>query len=166
MNTTVAKADFQRAMASFAAGITAITTQRDGCPVGIIATSVCSLSADPPSIIVCVNKDSSVHDAILQEGRFAVNLLSVAHCDVVQRFQSHKGDARFEPDIWASLETGAPILVNAAVALDCELLDRHDGYSHSIIVGGIKATRLADAPHADCLLWHDRAYACSVPLRQ
>jgi len=164
MPITVEVVDFQQAMSSFPGGITAVTTQRNHLPVGIIATSVCSLSADPPSIIVCINKNASLHDAILAEKCFAVNLLSTTHQAVVQRFQSHKGHDRFESHLWTTLNTGAPILVNAATALDCELLDTHDGYSHTIIVGAVKATTTTTAANQDCLLWHGRGYARSTPL--
>lgn len=160
----VAASDFQQAMAAFPGGITALTTLHDGQPIGIIATAVCSLSTEPPSILVCVNKNASVHDAILKSRRFAVNLLSTAHREVVQRFTSRHGAERFAPDQWETLETGAPILVEAALVLDCELLDTHDGYSHTIVVGAVKATQLARAPDTGCLLWHARGYARSEPM--
>ena len=164
MTSTVQIPDFQQAMASFPGGITAVTTRSVDGPIGIIATAVCSLSAEPPSILVCVHKSASVHDAILDTGRFAVNLLSTEHRALVARFQQQRGAARFEPARWTALQTGAPILTDAAVALDCTLLDTHDGYSHTIIVGAVAATRLGNAPDAGCLLWHDRTYARSSPL--
>jgi len=164
MTSTVQITDFQQAMASFPGGITAVTTRSGDGPIGIIATAVCSLSAEPPSILVCVHKSASVHDAILETGRFAVNLLSTEHRALVARFQQQRGAARFEPAQWTALQTGAPILADAAVALDCTLLDTHDGYSHTIIVGAVAATRLGNTPHAGCLLWHDRTYARSSPL--
>ncbi len=151
-------------MASFPGGITAVTTRSADGPIGIIATAVCSLSAEPPSILVCVHKRASVHDSILEAGRFAVNLLSTGHRELVVRFQQERGAARFEADLWTQLETGAPILASAAVALDCTLLDTHDGYSHTIIVGAVAATRVGTTPDASCLLWHDRTYAQSTPL--
>ncbi|ALS61793.1 flavin reductase family protein [Pandoraea norimbergensis] len=164
MTSTVQIPDFQQAMASFPGGITAVTTRSADGPIGIIATAVCSLSAEPPSILVCVHKRASVHDVILEAGRFAVNLLSTGHRELVARFQQERGAARFEADLWTQLETGAPILANAAVALDCTLLNTHDGYSHTIIVGAVAATRVGTTPDASCLLWHDRTYAQSKPL--
>lgn len=164
MTSTIALPDFQQAMASFPGGITAVTTRFTDGPIGIIATAVCSLSAEPPSILVCVHKSASVHDAILEAGHFAVNLLSTRHRALVARFKQQRGAARFEPGLWTQLETGAPILADAAVALDCTLLNTYDGYSHTIIVGAVAATRKGGASDAGCLLWHDRSYACSSPL--
>ncbi|MDR5836248.1 flavin reductase family protein [Caballeronia sp. LZ034LL] len=155
---------FQDAMALFAAGVTAVTTLRDGKPAGLIATSVCSLSSDPPSLVVCVNKNASAHDAIVKHGTFAVNLLSVEQSDIVDRFRAAKGDARFEPGQWTTLETGAPVLADAAVVLDCRLDKCHDGYTHSIFVGVIERISSRRDVDSACLLWHGRSFARSTPL--
>ncbi|MFT4067386.1 flavin reductase family protein [Paraburkholderia sp.] len=155
---------FQDAMSLFAAGVTAITTMRDGRPIGLIATSVCSLSSDPPSIVVCVNKSASAHDAIVAHGKFAVNLLSVDQSDVVDRFREAKGQARFEAGQWTTLETGAPVLADAAVVLDCTLEKCHDGFTHSIFVGVIERISCSRSVDTSCLLWHARGYARSMPL--
>jgi len=164
MISTVQVPDFQQAMASFPGGVTAVTTNSVDGPIGIIATAVCSVSAEPPSILVCVHKSASVHDAILDAGYFAVNLLSTRHRELVARFQRQRGAERFEPHLWAPLKTGAPTLAGAALTLDCTLLDTHDGYSHTIIVGAVSATRIHHTADAGCLLWHDRTFALSSPL--
>jgi flavin reductase len=155
---------FQNAMSLFAAGVTAITTMHDGQPAGLIATSVCSLSCAPPSIVVCVNKSASAHDAIVTHGKFAVNLLSVDQFDVVDRFREAKGHDRFEAGQWTTLETGAPVLADAAVVLDCTLGKHHDGFTHSIFVGVIEQISCRREVDSSCLLWHARGYARSVPL--
>ncbi|MBB5411148.1 MULTISPECIES: flavin reductase family protein [unclassified Paraburkholderia] len=165
MQTIDSKANFQQAMSLFAAGVTVITAMHHAKPVGLIATSVCSLSDDPPSVIVCVNKCASSHDAILGAGSFAVNLLSTAHCGLVDTFRKRKGQDRFAANKWSSLETGAPILPDATVALDCEISDRHDGFTHSIIVGVIREIAFNETVDAGCLLWHERGFARSAPLR-
>jgi flavin reductase len=155
---------FQNAMSLFAAGVTAITTMRDGKPAGLIATSVCSLSADPPSVRVCVNKSAFAHDAIVTHGKFAVNLLSTDQCDVVERFREAKGHERFEAGQWTTLQTGAPVLADAAVVLDCTLGKCHDGFTHSIFVGVIEQISCQKDFDSSCLLWHARGFARSVPL--
>ncbi|CAB3669761.1 flavin reductase family protein [Paraburkholderia rhynchosiae] len=164
MQTIDSRANFQQAMSLFAAGVTVITAMHDAKPVGLIATSVCSLSDEPPSVIVCVNKSASSHDAILRAGSFAVNLLSTAHCGVVDTFRKTKGQARFTSNQWASLVTGAPVLADATVALDCEISDQHDGFTHSIIVGVIREIAFNETADAGCLLWHERGFARSAPL--
>jgi len=149
-------------MASFASGVTAITTREADQSMGLIATSVCSLSAAPPSLIICVNKSASAHDVILRQKYFAVNLLADNQKSVAQRFASHKGAERFEPALWTALSTGAPILKDALVAFDCTVLAVHDGFSHSIIVGEIIEAQLGATETGSCLLWHQRDFARSA----
>ncbi|MDR5836361.1 flavin reductase family protein [Caballeronia sp. LZ034LL] len=157
--------EFQKAMSLFAAGVTVITTMSDGKPAGLVATSVCSLSSTPPSIVVCVNKSAATHDVLIQEGKFAVNLLSVEHRGVVDRFRDVRGEARFDTHPWRVSKTGSPMLDDAVVVLDCEIAGRHDGFSHSIFIGVIRDIAFArqdDAPA--CLMWHGRTFARCSPL--
>lgn len=153
-------AEFQAAMAAFAAGITVVTTHDAGVPAGLIATSVCSLSMQPPSLLVCINKQAAAHDTVRRAGIFAVNLLSATQRDVARRFMTHQGPSRFAPDAWTSLATGAPVLRGATAVFDCELVGEHDGYSHTIFIGAIRQTHLDDIDAPGCLLWHQRDFAC------
>ncbi|SOE69794.1 flavin reductase [Burkholderia sp. OK233] len=131
-------------------------------PLGFIATSVCSLSVDPATLLVCVNKSASSHDVILRTKRFSVNLLSASQKEIANRFTSFRGAERFEPGLWEEGETGCPRLINAAVAFDCDVVAVHDGFSHSIIVG-LVADASVNLPSAEsCLLWHNRTFAHSV----
>ena len=104
---------FKEAMGRFAGAITAITTFADDQPAGMIATAVCSLSAEPPSVIVCVNKSASAHDLILNNGYFGVSLLSPGHAHVVNQFNTAKGADRFALDDWELDNGKAPVLLLA-----------------------------------------------------
>ena len=160
--------DFLKAMAQFAAGVTAVATldhdphTGQERPIGLIATAVSSLSADPATLLVCINKTASAHRAMLDARRFSVNLLASDQQAVAERFAQHKGSARFVSDEWTSLITGVPVLRGAAASFDCELLEAHDGYSHTIIIVAVKAvaTSSSDDPH--CLLWYQRRFAKSA----
>lgn len=157
---------FRHAMTCFASGITAITTQEDGIPYGLIATSVCSLSADPATILVCVNKSASSHDIILRTKIFAVNLLSTEQTSVAQRFTSLKGPERFDDSNWGVGETGAPALIDAVVTFDCNLIAVHDGYTHSILIGQIVKATVNEEVNTGCLLWHKHGFAHSATKSQ
>jgi flavin reductase len=150
---------FADAMARFPGAVTIITTQEDDVPFGMVATAVCSLSADPPSLIVCLNKGTSAHDPILRQKLFAVNLVSGGHVPVVRHFMSSKGRERFSLGNWKTLATGAPILSDATVAFDCELSEVHDGFTHSILIGTVRDCRVSTEAADICLLWHDREFA-------
>ncbi|ALS61712.1 flavin reductase family protein [Pandoraea norimbergensis] len=162
MTAQVSADVFRHAMTCFASGITAITTQEAGVPFGLIATSVCSLSADPATILVCVNKTASAHDVILRTQRFAVNLLSAQHLSVAKRFTSLRGAERFDAEHWQGGKLNIPTLVDAVVVFECRLAKVHDGFTHSIIVGQITEASVNDEGASDCLLWHHRDFARST----
>jgi len=154
------KADlFRHAMSRFTSAINIITTRDGADPAGLIATSVCSLSAEPPSILVCINKSASAHDMIINSKVFAVNLLAANQKAVAQCFYSAKGAQRFATIKWQFGINGAPILHDSLVALECKVTEAIDGYSHSIFIGEITESILHDDPLASCLLWHQREFA-------
>ncbi|ODP35552.1 flavin oxidoreductase [Pandoraea sp. ISTKB] len=161
MNEQISTDVFRHAMTCFASGITAVTTYEQGTPSGLIATSVCSLSADPATILVCVNKSASAHDVLLRTRRFAVNLLSAEQLPVARRFTSLRGPERFDPAHWRTGDLDVPTLLDAVVVFECQLAKVHDGFTHSIIVGQIVKATVNDAREADCLLWHHRDFAHS-----
>ncbi|HML42679.1 MAG TPA: flavin reductase family protein [Hyphomicrobium zavarzinii] len=150
---------FREAMSRFAGAVTAITTKGHHGPAGLIATSVCSLSADPPTLLICINRSASAHDAIVQQGLFGVSLPSREQAHVAHRFTSCKGADRFMADDWTTLVTGAPILRGASVAFDCRLVARYDAYTHTILVGLIQDVVIEADQSKDCLIWYRRTFA-------
>ncbi|WP_449432111.1 flavin reductase family protein [Pseudomonas putida] len=147
---------FKEAMGRFAGAVTAITTFANEQPAGLIATAVCSLSAEPPSVIVCINKTASAHDLILNNGYFGVSLLAPAHAHVVSRFNTRKGAERFDVEDWALGNGKAPVLHNAPVGMVCRIGNCFDGFSHTIFVGLIESISLCDPNLNECLLWKGR----------
>lgn len=149
---------FKEAMQRMAAPVTAITTLHNGQPAGLMATAVCSLSADPPSLIICVNRTASAHDAILEAGILGVSLFPDAGIEEASHFAATKGEDRFSRGNWITRVTGAPIAADAPVAFDCRIASRHSGYSHTIIVAEILDIHLSDAQDPTCLIWHKRSF--------
>jgi len=139
-------AAFKKGMRHLAASVTLITTRHDGNRGGLTATAVCSVSADPPQILVCVNKSASAHDPIGEAGIFCVNILSPGHRKIAERFAGMdgvEGDERFH-DIgeWSVLATGAPVLHGCPVSFDCKLVSRLSAGTHTIYIGEIVDLRL------------------------
>jgi flavin reductase (DIM6/NTAB) family NADH-FMN oxidoreductase RutF len=160
----VGAAEFRAAMRHMGASVTVVTAGQGAKRRGMTATAVCSLSAEPPALIACVNKQSACHDAVLRSGAFAVNLLASAagHEHLAERFAGQHGvhgPARFRDDEWMELATGAPVLRAAAVAFDCMLHDALDGGTHSILIGHVVATR--SDPDRVTLLYRAGAYSTS-----
>ncbi|KKB61179.1 flavin oxidoreductase [Robbsia andropogonis] len=158
----ISAAVFRDAMARFTTSISAVTTTDGTSPAGVLATSVCSLSAAPPTILACINKEASVHDTIVRCGVFAVNLLSDRQRHIAERFISESGSARFDPSTWRAGPGGVPMLAESVASLACRLLALHEGYSHSILVGEIVDTILDDALDGSPLLWHRRGFSSAL----
>ncbi len=156
---------FRRALRRHAAGVVLVTT-RDaaGVPRGIVATAFSSVTADPPTVLVCINRASSIHDPLAQSGVFCVNLLDRDGAATAAAFSD--SDARaadLARAAWAPLSTGAPALSGAAAALDCRVVHLIEEGTHSIVIGRVAALRLADTP-ADPLLYWDGDYGQAVRL--
>src|SRR5271154_5857085 len=134
-------AAFKKGMRHLAASVTLITTREGKARGGLTATAVCSVSAEPPQILVCVNKTASAHDPIGEAGFFCVNILSPAHRKIAERFAGMdgvEGDQRFhDMGEWATLSTGAPVLKGCPVSFDCRLVARVAAGTHTIYIGEI-----------------------------
>lgn len=138
---------FRQAMRQLAGGTSVITVGEGDHRTGLTATSVTSLSAEPPTLIVCVNLSASSWPLLEREGRFGVNVLTDRHQAVAERFAGRggeKGLRRYEGATWETLVTGAPILSGAAASLDCEVDEIIVRHSHAIVIGGVVAARIAD----------------------
>ena len=153
-------AAFKKGMRHLAASVTLITTRLGDLRGGLTATAVCSVSAEPPQILVCVNKTASAHDHIGEAGFFCINILSPAHRKIAERFAGMdgvEGDDRFcDMGDWSSLTTGAPVLKGCPVSFDCKLVTRLSAGTHTIYIGEIVDLTL-DA-EATPLLYADGAF--------
>lgn len=161
--STVDRAIFLEAMSVLPGPVAIITTGLAGQRGGLTASSVCSLSTDPPSVIACVNKSASAHDLILKAGCFGVNILRPDQQGAANLF-TRKNVDRFANHDWIEMSTGAPLLADALVALDCRLDRVFDGFSHSILVGVVEQLSYSPKPDEDCLVWHRRRYRRSADI--
>ena len=149
---------FRAVLGQWPSGVTVVTTRLDDVPFGMTASSFTSVSLDPPLVLVCLAKTARTHDAVLQAGRFAVNILGVDQADVGQRFAGPTDDhaARFDGLDVRSVMTGAPVLADALGWLDCTIAASHDGGDHTVVVGAVAeaGTSTARGP----LLYHSRSW--------
>ena len=143
-------ATFKSAMRKLASGVSIIATIADGRPHGFAATAVTSVAADPPTILICVNRNVSCHDVILQAGIFCINLLAEGDAEIAQRFsRAEDRHKRFETCDWQPLTTGAPCLKAAIAAFDCVVASTLLIHTHTIFVAHVvdlAVPNAADAP--------------------
>ncbi len=145
MNPSIDPSTFRQAMRRLAGGVGVVTVGSGADRTGFTATSVTSLSAEPPTVLVCINRNASSWSALSDYRSFGINLLNADQQPLADRFSGRtgeKGSARFFGARWKTLVTGAPLLEGALAAIDCtveEVIERH---SHAIVIGRIEAVEL------------------------
>jgi flavin reductase (DIM6/NTAB) family NADH-FMN oxidoreductase RutF len=127
------------------------------------ATAVVSVCAEPPALLVAVNRSASIHAILSASDEFCVNLLSHRHAELVAAFSGKlKGAARFAEGDWRYTETGVPVLADALASIVCRTISRVDIGTHTLFIGEAAAI----ANHADIapLAWMDGGFARCEPL--
>ena len=151
-------ATFRACMRRVPGAVTVVTTVHEGTRGGLTATAVCSVSATPPQILVCVNRSSSAESVIAAAGRFGVSYLAEDQQGVANAFASSLDD-RFAHAEWVELSSGVPILQDAAAAFDCVVVQMIEAGTHTIFIGAIVAAVARDVPN---LLYRDGSYAVAT----
>lgn len=155
---TVDAEDFRDAMRLTASGVTVVTTDGAAGRVGVTVSTLCSLSLEPPSVLLCIHKDSRAVPPIIENEAFAANVLAVGQQRVADGFAGiipELREDRFASGTWRTLETGAPALEGALCTFDCRVASVFDFGSHRIIAGEVVAVEIgAEEP----LVYSSRGY--------
>jgi flavin reductase (DIM6/NTAB) family NADH-FMN oxidoreductase RutF len=157
---------FKAGMRHLAAHVCLITTVGpDGARRGLTATAVCSVSADPPTLLCCVNRQIAPFAAIRESGIFAVNVLGVQDLELAERFAGEiQGEARFDIGNWIAVATGAPALESALTTFDCRMTRLEEVATHGILFGEIQAIR-SRGSNAEPLLYSHGTFGAFAPLQ-
>ena len=154
--TAVDLTAFQDGFRHLASGVCVVTTRHRGVDSGFAATSVTSLSADPPSLLVCIHRKSRVHDEVIEAGKFCVNVLGEEHQDIAACFGNPKLRARrFVLGDW--IDRGLPVLADAMASFQCFVASTFVFGSHTIVVGQINRV-MSDVNDVDPLLYFRGSY--------
>lgn len=150
----------RRAFRRHAAGVTIVTMAGPAGPVGFTATSVASLSADPPLLSLSLSVYSSCAPALLTATGLVVHLLSAGQQDLAARFATSGIDRFAEPTRWRPFPTGEPLLVDAAVWLRTRIVSRLDAGDHHLVIAEVVETEINNGPGAPAgpLIYHDGGY--------
>jgi len=151
--------DFKQGMRRLGASVCIITTRKpDGSRNGLTATAVCSLSADPPMLLACLNRASNSFAAVAESGVFAVNVLSLQDAGVADQFAGVRLAAeKFQAGDWTQAATGAPILATGLAAFDCVVERVVEAGTHGILLGAVRNVVLGEPGKAP-LLYAEGAY--------
>jgi flavin reductase ActVB len=149
---------FKAAMASFASGVTVVTTVDDeGRLFGMTATAFCSVSKSPPLCLVCVATAADPYPALKETGRFAVSVLSRDQGNLSIRFATH-GIDKYDGVAWSrGPETGCPLITGALATLECAVETVVPAGDHEVFIGRILGIRVE--PRGEPLVYFRGRYS-------
>lgn len=150
--------DFLTAMRYTAASVAVVTTDGPSGRAGVTVSAFSSLSADPPSVLVCIHQASPVLPVIQANGSLCVNLLDAGQSHVADSFAGRIAqwrENRFACADWEEPEGGAPQLQGALASLQCTLVQDVTYGSHHILIGQVQQAHCSESQG---LLYADRAY--------
>ena len=149
---------YREGMARLAAAVNVVTTDGPSGRGGFTAEAVCSVTDDPPTLIVCVNLASRQNEIIRMNRVLCVNTLAAGQSQIASLFSTKELPIaeRFAVGAWSALATGSPVLEGAIASFDCRVVERLERGTHSVIFCEVQAVRSTAgvAP----LIYVDRGY--------
>lgn len=154
--SAISPTDWRGAMGRFPSGVTIVTSWADGAPVGTTVNAFCSVSLEPPLLLVCLVHANPALAPIERSGLMGVNFLPAEACDLARLFGKDSGDDRFAGVPYTARQGGAPQLAAACVFIDCTLEQAHDAGDHRILVA--RGIAIDQTSAAAPLLYHKGAF--------
>jgi flavin reductase (DIM6/NTAB) family NADH-FMN oxidoreductase RutF len=154
----VGREEFVSALAAVCTPVSVVTSHHRGRPHGTTVSAFCSLSVDPPMVLVSLDRASDLLAMVSESGRFGVNVLSHDQDELARRF-ARKGTDKFDGVEW-DLHLDVPRLAGAATWLACRLAQLIEGGDHLVAYGLVEH---AESAPGDPLLYRNRAFGTLVP---
>ncbi|GAB1422423.1 flavin reductase family protein [Anaerolineales bacterium] len=138
----ISPSQFKETLSHWASGVTVVTTTAEGIWKGMTASSFTSLSAEPPLILVCLNRNLYTHQLLTESGVFAVNIMGTDQVELATRFAGMYPEIedRFAGINCDTAETGSPVFLDALAWLDCKIISAYAEGDHTIFVGEVLAS--------------------------
>jgi flavin reductase (DIM6/NTAB) family NADH-FMN oxidoreductase RutF len=153
---SVSQDEFRAVLGRFPSGVTVVTTKAaNGSDQGMTVSAFCSVSLEPPLVLICIEKTASVHEALTTSEGFVVNVLSAKQEQLARRFAIVDID-RFEGVGFTRSTSGCAILDDVLAVIECKRVSAFDGGDHTIILGEVELTR---AEAGTPLLYYRGGYA-------
>lgn len=154
---------FRQGMANLAAAVNVITTDGVAGQAGFTASAVCSVSDSPPTLLVCLNRSASVFETFQRNKVLCVNTLAAHQVQLSNIFGGKTPmSERFAHGKWEHLNTLAPVLQDALVSFDCEVVQSMSVGSHDILICQVQAIQQQGEQNA--LLYFNRNYCEPNPM--
>lgn len=143
--SAVTTADFCSAMRKLAGACVVIATADGEERAGLTATAVCSITADPPRLLVCVNRNVWANQVIKRAAAFSINVLAHGQESIAKRFagmvEGVAGEGRFAEGRWELGMTGVPVLEDALVSFECRMAEVIPASTHDMFIGEVIGVR-------------------------
>lgn len=138
---SVSPDEFRSVLGRFPSGVTVVTTKAaDGSDHGMTVSAFCSVSLEPPLVLICIEKTASAHEALTTAPAFVVNILSAKQEQIARRFSIVDID-RFEGVGFSRSRNGTAVLDDVLGVIECSRFALHDAGDHTIIVGEVETGR-------------------------
>lgn len=159
----VPEGKFRRVLGHLAAGVTIVTSRdADARPSGLTATAVCSVSLDPPLVLVCVDANANTLKVVRESRVYALNFLAAGARELADRFASAASD-KFDGVAFEAGETGSPRLASAIAWCECLLEEAIAQGDHVILVGRVLEAGLGDGDTEPLLHFRGRYRTLARP---
>jgi flavin reductase (DIM6/NTAB) family NADH-FMN oxidoreductase RutF len=132
---------FRQALGQFATGVTVITTMHEGIVHGMTANAFCSVSLEPPLVLVSVDTRSHMHRLLTQSRRYGVSVLSKDQEELSRHFAGRSQEGLRVPFTW---HDGYPLIEGAVAHLTCQVIDVHPAGDHTLFIGRVEHLGYAD----------------------
>jgi flavin reductase (DIM6/NTAB) family NADH-FMN oxidoreductase RutF len=142
-------------MRRFATGVTIVTTKNGPTIHGFTVNAFASVTADPPTVLVCVNRTARAHSMITESGSFCVNILALEQQGLAEKFQGGEPHERFKDVVHRAGPSGSPIIDDVLAYVDCKVEEEVTAGTHTIFIG--KVLESGERPGVP-LGYYDRAY--------
>ena len=135
--------NFRLAMRRYIYSVSIMSSKDDGYLNAITVSSVTSISMDPPSLLICINKSARIHDTLRIGSKFCINLLNKDQENLSNICSDEDSyDERFKDKNWNT--KGVPFLANAQANIFCKVDKLSSYHTHTIVVGLVQDANYSD----------------------
>lgn len=157
--TTASSQAFRDGMARLGAAVNIVTTNGPAGMFGLTASSVCSVTDAPPTLLVCMKRASALRDFFVANGSLCVNVLAASHQDLSRIFAGMTDldmEQRFKTCEWRTMVSGAPALPEAVACFDTKITRTLEVGTHTIFLCEVLDVALGETPAG--LVYFQRKY--------
>ncbi|MEH6947423.1 flavin reductase family protein [Bacillus sp. JJ634] len=137
----VTSENFRSIISNFASGVSIITVRHNKKDYGLTASAVCSVSLDPPLLLVCVNQNTGTQKAIMEAESFNVHILGKQQGNLALQFSKAHTD-KFKDLVYSYGNLGNPLLPNVVAQIECQLYKEMTGGTHSVFLGKVHSAKV------------------------